>query len=160
MGSGCKHTVAGEAWHTEARRWLAQYHLTPERSPCSDRFRFGDGNVVQAACTWTYPAGVYGQNGTLRVAEVPVDCPPLLSVKSMRELGVCLDFEQGETRVGGKTRPMESMETGRPKLHIEDYDWNKYWLSDTEYQSFCVEDVAFEGDESWPEFDPMREPTG
>jgi len=50
LDSGCKYTVAGEAWHTEARHWLAQFQLTPEWSECSDRFRFGDGNVVQAIC--------------------------------------------------------------------------------------------------------------
>ena len=104
---------------------------------------------MQATCARTYPAGVFGQNGTLRVAEVPVDCPPLFSVKSMTELGVCLDIEKGVTRMSGLERPIQSMENGHPKLRIDDYDWNsihefseRYWLNDTQYHTFCVEDAT------------------
>ena len=46
---------------------------------------------------------------------------------------------------------MQSMETGHPKMRIDDYDWNsihkfpeQYWLNDTQYQTFCVEDAAVE----------------
>ena len=97
--SGCKRSVAGKSWHEETQAWLAEKGLRAVEEACDDKFRFGDGRLVSATRSWKYPCGIHGYSGTLTIAEVPKDCPPLLSVAGMKELGVVLDFQQGEIAV-------------------------------------------------------------
>ncbi len=121
LDSGCRRTVAGTRWHEETQAWMRERGLQPVRNECRERFRFGDGRVVPAVCSWTYPCGVYGTNGMLNVAEVRTDCPPLLSLQSMKEMGVVLDFANAQVTVQGHTKPMETMPSGRPIVRIDEY---------------------------------------
>jgi hypothetical protein len=120
--SGCRRSVAGKRWHDEIQERLAARGLRPVEMPCSDLFRFGDGRVVKATRSWKYPVGIYGRNGVLNMAEVPKDCPPLLSYRCMGELGVVMNFRDQALTVEGETRPMQKLSSGHPALDVEDYD--------------------------------------
>ena len=71
---------------------------------------------------------MYGQHGQMNVAEVPRQCPPLLSHKAMEELGMVLDFENLTTSIrsaGVIDKPMLRADSGHPILKITDYDSEK-----------------------------------
>ena len=69
-----------------------------------------------------------GSHGELNIAEVEKDCPPLLSVTAMKELGLVLDFKNQTITASileGKTHRMETATSGHPILSIIDYQKEK-----------------------------------
>ena len=100
---------------------LFEKGLKPTKVACTSSFRFGDGRKVEAVCSWTYPVGVYGTHGTLNIAEVAEDCPPLISLKQMQMLEIVLDFCKKTTIVQGQSRPMQTMGSGHPKINIDEF---------------------------------------
>ena len=95
--------------------------MTETRHTCCSEFRFGDGVQVKGKCSWTYPVGVFGMRGALNIAEVDVDCPPLISLTQMGGMEILLDFKRNATTVQGICREMERMESGHPKVRIDEF---------------------------------------
>ncbi len=122
LDSGCRRSMAGKRWCDEARRRLAGIGLRPVEVPCDDRFRFGDGRVALASSSWKYPFGIYGRDGVLSIAEVPQECPPLLSAKFVGELEVIMDFKDKSLAIDGEKRPMPMLSSGHPALDVAEYD--------------------------------------
>ena len=119
--SRCKRIVAGSQWHNDMRKELAKVGPKPIKKDIDEKFRFGDGKVVRASKSWIYPTGMYGQHGQINVAEVPRQCPPLLSHKAMEELGMVLDFDNLTTSIrsaGVLDKPMLRADSGHPILKI------------------------------------------
>lgn len=126
--SGCKWNIAGEVWHREAQKWLASQGLCAQEEVCADKFRFGDGRLVKATRSWKFPCGNHGINRILNIAEVPKDCPPLLSVGSMQQMGVILDFRNRSISVGDRTEHMTLLlPSGHPVLSVSEFDQSQYF---------------------------------
>ena len=93
-----------------------------------DRFRFGDGVVVDGYVAWIYPAGVYGKNGRIQIAEVDRNCPPLMSNQAMQDLKIRLAFGDKATDVKSAEaygKPMERSRSGHPVQSIMQFDREK-----------------------------------
>ena len=60
-------------------------------------------------------------HGALNIAEVDVDCPPLISLTQMGGMGIFLEFKRNTTTVQGICRAMERMESGHPKVRIDEF---------------------------------------
>lgn len=118
-GSGCKRSVAGKSWHEDTHAWLAEKGCKASEEPCDHKFRVGYGRLVSATKSWRYPCGIHGYSRTLSTAEVPKDCPPLLSVTGMKEVGVVLDFQKGEISANDRREPMKMLDSGHPVLDMD-----------------------------------------
>ena len=66
--------------------------LETHKKKIDENFCFGDGQIVKATKAKLYPAGVYGKHSQVSIAEVNRDCPPLLSITTVEDLGVILNF--------------------------------------------------------------------
>ena len=122
--SGCRRSVAGKEWHGHMRSALAGHGLTPLCRPTNEHFKFGDGRVEVARVAWTYPVGLYGDHGTIDIAEVSSACPPLLSVEAMEELGIVLNFLNKAVSIENAKvydQPMERTSSGRPVIPLTKY---------------------------------------
>ncbi len=78
--------------------------------------------MIRATRSWRYPFGIYGRSGVLNVAEVPQECPPLLSAKCMGELGVVMDVKEKSPTIAGEKRPTQMLSSGHPALDAAEYD--------------------------------------
>jgi hypothetical protein len=99
LDSGFRRSVAGSQWRQATKAKLKDYGMIPIREECTESFRFGDGEVVPAKCSWTYPIGINQVNGLARAAEVDRECPPLMSMTVMESMKTVLDCEKGEVKM-------------------------------------------------------------
>ena len=124
IDSGCKRSVAGRRWHRRMHALLQAQGLKPLRRKIDEVFRFGDGTLVNSSVAFVYPIGVYGTHGTVDVAMVR-ECPPLLSNKALKELGVSMDWAVDTITVRAAhayNRPMETLASGHPSMVVTDYN--------------------------------------
>ena len=148
--SGCKRSVAGKMWHDQLRQKLAAEGLQPVKKAIREKFRFGDGRVVKAHTSWTYPTGLYGRHGQVNVAEVDVECPPLLSVRAMEELGMVLNFWDSTVSIlsaDAHDKPMIKAKTGHPIIKITDYSENHKFPD--EFLTYYAESNTGSEGEGW-----------
>ena len=98
--------------------------LKPQRRSTKVVFCFGDGALSSSSLAYVYPIGIYGTHGTVDLAMVR-QCPPLLSNKAMKELGVKMDWSKDTITVRAALaydQPMELLPSGHPSLAVTDYD--------------------------------------
>ena len=86
-----KNDVERSRWHRRMHALLQEQGLKPQRRQIEEVLRFGDGTLVNSSVAFVYPIGVFGTHGTVDVAMVR-ECPPLLSNKALKELGVSMDW--------------------------------------------------------------------
>ena len=138
LDSGCKFSVAGSSWHRAMETTLKKYGLQPQPSIFIDEegreyredpgsFRFGDGKVIPGVQVLWYPLGVFGRNIHVPIAEVACECPPLMSIKAMRDLGLILNFKADTTTIGEVTRKMTKMASGHPCVRVDEYDYDQMY---------------------------------
>ena len=80
LDSGCKRLCAGRKnWHEPMQQRLKKLGLKPRRLDQKEPFQFGDKRIEWSNCSWEYPVGIHGTNGTLNIAELECECPGLMS---------------------------------------------------------------------------------
>ena len=125
VDSGCKRSVAGRRWHRRMHVILYTQGLKPQRRTIKEVFRFGDGLLSHSSSVvYVYPVGIYSTHGTVGAAMVQ-QCPPLLSNKAMKELGVAMGWSEDTITVRAAQaydQPMELLPSGHPSLVVTDYD--------------------------------------
>ena len=94
IDSGCRRSVAGRDWHERLQSHLSEIGLHAFKRQSNDKFRYGDGKVVEGTCSWTYPVSIRGHQGQLDIAEVPVETPPRASRQLMKDLGLIVGFAE------------------------------------------------------------------
>ena len=149
IDSGCKRSVAGRRWHRRMHALLRSQGLKPQKRCIDEVFRFGNGALVNSSVSYVYPIGVYGTHGTVDVAMVK-ECPPLLSNRALKELGVSMDWSDGTISVRAAQafdKPMEVLASGHPSMVVTDFssqakfpDEFLFWGSETEADDPGVRD--------------------
>ena len=91
---GCMKTVAGTTWIKtllERLTSLGRYFRVVRES---EKFRFGDGRVLQSQYHVVAEVSLATLHCVLRISVVPGNCPPLLSKVACTSLGFVLDTDQ------------------------------------------------------------------
>jgi len=125
LDTGCRRSVAGPKWHSAMRTRLQSLGLEPIEKPCKSQFVFGSGASVKAKSRWVYPIAIKGKPGLIDVAEVPCDCPGLLSKSSMQKMGMSYDMTNETVDIRTlnlKSVPVKSTNTGHPIINIGEFD--------------------------------------
>ena len=94
LDSGPTNTVAGKIWFNcyidslnSEEKSKIQHHVG------TNVYRLGDGNLVQAVETVDLPIAMGSKHFMLNTGIVPSDIPLLLSRKSMKRVGMTIDFK-------------------------------------------------------------------
>ena len=74
LDSGCRRSLAGRDWHKRMQGRIKEIGLHAIKRPSKDRFRYGDGTVVEGTCSWVYPVSIRGHQGSSRLPRCP--CRP------------------------------------------------------------------------------------
>ena len=125
LDTGCRRSVAGPKWHTAMRSRLQSLGLEPIEKPCKSQFVFGSGASVKAKSRWVYPIAIKGKPCLLDVAEVPCDCPGLLSKSSIQKMGMSYEMTNQTVDIRTlnlKSVPVKSTNTGHPIINIGEFD--------------------------------------
>ena len=94
--SGCVRAVGGKEQHAALKKHMAKFGLKPIQKSCQESFQFGNGQISYAIGASVYPVFVQGKyRGMLDIAEVPDDCPLLLSKSVLKKWDVDLCFGKG-----------------------------------------------------------------
>lgn len=107
---------------------ICQMQLRPVFSTCSESFQFGNGEVTRAVQKVYYPdflEGVY--RGVLDQAEVPVDCPMLLSKMVLRKWDADMCFGKGVTRLNKFNVEVPFSHADIPVINILDVTAQQVW---------------------------------
>ena len=85
IDSGCFSTVTGNIWLDAYLDSLSgDEKQSVKASPCSTKYRFGDGDEVYASKRVAIPVFLGNVKATLAVDVVPVNIPLLLSKQSLK----------------------------------------------------------------------------
>ena len=93
-------SVAGSQWHKAVQQHLATKGLAPVKLDKTEDFQFGDDRTDTSVCSWLYPVGVHGLNGSLDIAEVTSNCPGLMSKDTMGSLDIDIKTRTDSYRCG------------------------------------------------------------
>ena len=113
LDSGCTKTVCGERWVKDYIDNLSDYErslVKTESSPAS--FTFGDGITVKSQKKLNLPCIIGGLRGKVVTDVVECDIPLLLSKKSMKSVGMILNFKEDNVKIGRKTIKLEVTTSG------------------------------------------------
>lgn len=119
LDSGCTKTVCGERWLKDYVENLSDYEkslVKEESSPAS--FTFGDGITVKSQKKLTLPCMIGGMKGKVVTDVVECDIPLLLSKKSMKSVGMILNFKEDKVKIGNKIIPLNSTTSGHYALPL------------------------------------------
>lgn len=94
--------------------------MCAQAEACEGKFRIGDGRLVRPHEVGSIH--VECMDGILNIAEVPKDCPPLLSVRSKQQMGLILDFRNQRISEGYRTDRMVLQPSGLPVLGLSEFD--------------------------------------
>ena len=119
LDSGCTKTVCGERWLTDYLDNLSDYEksmVKEESSPAT--FTFGDGITVKSRKKLTLPCMIGGVKGKVVTDVVQCDIPLLLSKKSMKSVGMILNFKEDTVKIGSRTIKLHSTTSGHYALPL------------------------------------------
>ena len=119
LDSGCTKTVCGERWVNDYLDNLSDFErslVKEESSPAS--FTFGDGITVKSKKKLTLPCMIGGMKGKVVTDVVTCDIPLLLSKKSMKSVGMILNFKEDNVKIGKKTISLHSTTSGHYALPL------------------------------------------
>ena len=101
LDSGCSTTVCGQVWLDSFIESLSdEDRFKIKIEPSAQTFTFGDGNTVKSKQKMTIPCWMGGVQGELSTDVVDCNIPLLLSRKSMKLVGMILDFKHDKVTVG------------------------------------------------------------
>ena len=124
LDTGCERSVAGPEWHRAMQSKLHELGPAPTKEGTA-HFVFGSGKAVRATCRWVYPIAIRGRPALLDVAEVPCNCPGLMSKASMKRMGMTLHLEDDTVDIRTmdlKSVPVLQTNTGHPVIDISQFD--------------------------------------
>ena len=87
----------------------------------NESFEFGGGEVLTATRAFICPVIINDHLVEADVAEVPGNCPPLLSSSAMKTLGVIMDYEKQHLTIRSRQStnlPLKESSGGHPILAI------------------------------------------
>ena len=119
LDSGCTKTVCGERWLQDYMENLTEYEkslLKEESSPAT--FTFGDGITVKSKKKLTLPCMIGGIRGRVITDVVHCDIPLLLSKKSMKSIGMILNFKEDTVKVRDRNIKLQSTSSGHYALPL------------------------------------------
>eukprot|EP00971_Amphidinium_carterae_P342548 6481891-Amphidinium_carterae.1 len=106
--SGCQSTVGGRNWHEEFQTVLTDWQLPWLKVPQREHFRFGAGPLTMSTEAYIYPIRLpNGTITTLFCAQVPTECPGLMSSSDMGRVKITLDFGEGILKMPGHEQPLQ-----------------------------------------------------
>ena len=119
--SGCRKTVAGEAWIRDYIQIVESLGHSVHYEDDDTTFRFGNQGLLRSKKRWRLPVQLYGVPCILKVSEVPGHCPLLISESSMEELDVTMSFKKRLISVGALELvdcPLEFHPSGHPVVDL------------------------------------------
>ena len=124
LDSGCIKTVSGELWmeeyiNTLPEDWRKSVKTSHE---ISSVYRFGDGKESTALRNVTMPVAIGKNKYMMSVDIVKNDIPLLISKKSMKTLGMKLNFLNDSADIGDKSIPLICSSTGHYSLPLTNWD--------------------------------------
>ena len=98
--TGCRRCVSGPDDHRRMHKVLERFGLKAIKKDCDERFKFGNGKIAEATCSYEYPVFISNQFvATINIACVDVPCPPLFSLQMAKLWKCCTDHEKKEIYV-------------------------------------------------------------
>lgn len=118
LDCGASKTVCGVEWFNCYKESMSE-KLQKEIKEFSSRtiFKFGVGKL-EALKMVHLPVLICDQQVTLEVHIVDTDIPLLLSLQTMKKLGLHMNFETDQIEIGGTTYNLEMTSTGHYTLQI------------------------------------------
>ena len=124
LDSGCTKTVSGEIWMKEYLSTLPNDWKKTVRTDETTNavYRFGDGKETKATKNVTTPVAIGNKQYMMSIDVVKNDIPLLISKKSMKTLGMKLNFLNDTADVDGKSIPLICSSTGHYSLPLTKWD--------------------------------------
>ena len=118
LDCGASRTVCGTEWYTvyldslpeRVREQVTEY-------PSDTMFRFGVG-TMRASKRVLIPVTICKRDIRLEVDVVATDIPLLISLQTMKALGMNIDFETDEAKIDGKSFSLKTTSTGHYALSL------------------------------------------
>ena len=118
LDCGASRTVCGTEWYTiyldslpeKVREQVTEY-------PSDTMFRFGVG-TMRASKRVLIPVTICKRDIRLEVDVVATDIPLLISLQTMKALGMNIDFETDEAKIDGKSFSLTTTSTGHYALPL------------------------------------------
>ena len=117
IDSGCANTVCGETWLANYVEGLSDYqraHVIEQ--PSNQTFTFGDSRTFISTRKVTLPCVIGSIVGEVITDVVACNIPLLISIKSMRKMGMIIDFGSDTLRVMGTTVQLRRSRSGHVSL--------------------------------------------
>ena len=121
LDSACTKTVAGSTWVDEYLSLLSdEERLNVEKTskPSSSLFRFGDGKESKSKKSLIIPMTIAGSQLEIEVDVVDVEIPLLISKPTMKQLGMTIDFANGQAFVKGRQVQLKSNSSGHFMISV------------------------------------------
>ena len=119
LDSGCTKTVSGETWMNEYLNTLPKDKLeSVEVANSNSTYRFGDGKETKAVKTIKTPVIIGNKNYVMEVDVVDNEIPLLISKKSMKRMGMTLNFKNDTANVGEKDIPLYCTKSGHYSIPL------------------------------------------
>ena len=113
LDCGATRTVAGNLWFNIFLQSLPQEKLQSVSKISSNaKFKFGDGDTVQALFTASIPCTLGGRSIQLAVEVVDSNVPLLISNTSLMKMKAVLDFENAKVTIFGNDHPVGIASSG------------------------------------------------
>lgn len=114
LDSACTRTVAGATWMDEFLGTLSPSEKDMVKENFSEAlFRFGDGVECKSLKQLTIPVNIGGMvKRMMKVEIVPTEVPLLISNKTMKRMGMKLDFANDTVYFKGKKLKLATTSTG------------------------------------------------
>ena len=119
LDSGCANTVCGEDWLSNLLSNLSDLDRALVReSPSDQPFTFGNGKTFRSGRKITFPCYISGLKGEITTDVIECKIPLLLSLKSMKRMGMILDFKKDLLTFCGKQVKLGQVKSGHYSLPL------------------------------------------
>ena len=119
LDSGCTNTVCGEDW---LQNFIDNLSFDEREkmviSHSDQKFTFGDGRSITSKKKVNIPCWLGGKRGTLTTDVVDNNIPLLLSRRSMKRIGMVLDFKNDIVRINDRAMKLKVTNTGHYALPL------------------------------------------
>ena len=106
LDSGFTKTVSGETWIKEYLSTLPKDRLSTVEVTETSTYRFGDGKEAKAVQRIKTLVTIGNKSYVMEVDIVDSEIPLLISKKSMKSMGMTLDFKNHTANIGGSDIPL------------------------------------------------------